>query len=156
MTHETTEQPIAPAVQAVLDLFENELAELKFPDIDQSVLKEAARCVDERAEVLLRAEAALQAARESLYDSQELLLQKCHRAVAYARIYAEEDAALLERLDAIGLPKSGRNGKGAAAPSSSSDAKVPARRATRGHRQRPLFLESPPSEEPTSIEHQAA
>jgi len=153
MTHELHDHPVPAPIQTVLELFENELATLKFPDIDQAVLSEAAHAVYQHAESVARAEAALQAAREALQESQELLLQKCQRAVAYARVYAEENAVLCDKLDAIGLPRSLRNGKHSAQPGLSSDVKPPVRRTPRRQGQRPLFLESAPA---PVVEDQAA
>lgn len=154
MTHEIHDQPVSPSIQAVLDLFENELAALKFPDVDQAVLSEAAHSVYQHAEAVARAEAALAAARELLQESQEALLQKCQRAVAYARVYAEEDAALSTKLDGISLPRSVRNPRSGAQPGPTSDAKPSLRRSTRRQGQRPLFLEA--AAEPAAVENQTA
>lgn len=153
MNPDTHELPVPAPIQTVLELFENELAPLKFPDIDQSVLSEAAHAVYQHAEEVARAESTLAAAREALHESQEALLQKCQRAVAYARVYADEDAALCDKLEAIGLPRSLRHGKGSAQPGPSSEAKPPVRRAPRRQGQRPLFLEAAPS---PAVENQAA
>jgi ElaB/YqjD/DUF883 family membrane-anchored ribosome-binding protein len=153
MNPDIHDHPVPAPLQTVLELFENELATLKFPDIDQAVLSEAAHAVHEHAESVARAEAALQAAREALQESQELLLQKCQRAVAYARVYAEENAALCDKLDAIGLPRSLRHGKNGAQPGLASDVKPPVRRTQRRQGQRPLFLEPTPA---PAVESQAA
>lgn len=99
---------ISPALQALLELFNQELARVKFPDVDGEVLGEAAARVREKAEEVARAQAALEAARQGLYEAQELLLQKGQRALAYARVYAEDDAELSAKLDAVGLPRAGR------------------------------------------------
>ena len=113
--------PIASSLQAVLDLYEGELGDLKFPDLDQAVLQEAALIVHEKAEAQARAEAALLSAREALQESQEALLHRCQRAMAYARVYAEDNAELLARLEGIELPRSGRSRSSRSArPSASS------------------------------------
>ncbi len=106
----TENDPISPAMRALLEVFSTELSEVKFPDVDAEVLEEAAGRVREMAEAVARAQAALEAARQALGESQEALLQKGQRALAYARVFAEEDAALSTRLEAIGLPKSARKG----------------------------------------------
>lgn len=144
---------ISPPVQAVLELFETEFAELKFPDIDLDVLKEAAHGVQERSEAVAQAEAALQKARDLLSESQESLLHKCQRALAYARVYAEDNTELVRRLEAMNLPRSSRGGRGALPlQSSPSEARPLARRVRRTNPPSgPLFLEPPAAvEEPNS------
>lgn len=95
--------PVSPTMQALLGLFATDLKTVPFPDMDLSVLKAAADQVHARAEAVERAQAALEAARAELHQSQEHLLQKGQRALAYARVYAEEHPALAEKLDAIQL-----------------------------------------------------
>lgn len=96
---------ISPALRALLELFTEELAEVKFPDVDAGVLEEAAERVRQRAEAVAQAQAALEAARAGLYESQESLLQKGQRALAYARVFAEDDAELSAKLEAVSLPR---------------------------------------------------
>lgn len=100
--------PIPTPAQLVLDFFDNELAGVKFPDVDQKVLQDSAERVFALAEEVSRAEASLQAARDALQEGVDQLVGRCQRALAYARVYAEEDADLSRRLDAIALPKAPR------------------------------------------------
>jgi ATP-dependent Clp protease ATP-binding subunit ClpA len=100
--------PISPAMRALLEVFSTELSEVKFPDVDAEVLDEAAARVKAQAEAVAQAQAALEAARQALGESQEALLQKGQRALAYARVFAEEDAALSTKLEAISLPRAAR------------------------------------------------
>src|SRR5689334_6443195 len=97
--------PIAPSLQAVLSLFELELAEVKFPGLDASVLQKTAAEVKDRAAVVATAREALEVARQGLLESQEALMLRSQRALAYARVFAEDDAALLEKLEMLSLPK---------------------------------------------------
>ena len=134
------ESPLSPGVQAVIELFESDLAQLKFPDVDQTVLGEAAARVLTQAESVTAAEAALTAAREALSDAQETLLGKCQRALAYARVYAEEDRDLLRKLEGISLPRS----RAKAAPQSPTESTEykPGRRGRRAApTSGPLFLD---------------
>src|SRR5688572_4834226 len=108
MSNRKTTSPIPTPAQLVLDFFDNELAGVKFPDVDQQVLQEAGERVFGLAEEVSRAEATLQAARDALQDGVDQLVGRCQRALAYARVYAENDADLLRRLDAIALPKTPR------------------------------------------------
>ncbi len=106
---DTTENdPISPAMRALLEVFSTDLSEVKFPDVDAEVLDEAAARVKAQAEAVAQAQAALEAARQALSESQEALLQKGQRALAYARVFAEEDAALSTKLEAISLPRAAR------------------------------------------------
>jgi ElaB/YqjD/DUF883 family membrane-anchored ribosome-binding protein len=147
--------PISPAVHALLELFTHELAEVKFPDVDGEVLQDAAERVRERAEELARAQAALEAARQALQESQEALQQKGQRALSYARVYAEDDADLSLKLEAIQLPKPARkvaraDGAPAVEASAVSEENAPKRRG-RPPKARPtngasLFSEGTPAE----------
>lgn len=123
-------EAIAPPLRALMELFATELAEVRFPDVDVKVLGEAAARVRERAEAVARAAAALEAARQALHESQESLLHKGQRALAYARVYAEEDSALSARLEAIALPRPTRKpGREAAElPATTTEATPPKRR----------------------------
>lgn len=96
---------ISPALRALLELFATDLADVKFPEVDTAVLGEAAAHVREKAEAVARAQAALDAARQALNESQESLLQKGQRALAYAKVFAEDDAELGGKLEAIHLPR---------------------------------------------------
>ncbi|RKG56156.1 hypothetical protein D7X30_24435 [Corallococcus sp. AB011P] len=101
---------ISPALRALLELFATDLADVKFPDVDTAVLGESAAHVREKAEAVARVQAALDAARQELNESQESLLQKGQRALAYAKVFAEDDAELGAKLEAIHLPRPVRKG----------------------------------------------
>ena len=111
----TEPEPIAPEVTKLIQLFSEEPA-LKFPDLDAGALREIAGRVDQRHEELRRAEAALLFARGQLEEEQEALLKMAQRAHAYLRVYAENDAALASRVEAILLPRGHRAAGRAGAP----------------------------------------
>jgi hypothetical protein len=79
--------------------------DLKFPDLNASVLHDAVARVKDRHLELVRAEALLRAAQAALDEDQEALLKKAQRAHAYLRVFAETDDALSARVDAISLPR---------------------------------------------------
>ncbi len=140
--------PISPALQDLLKLFGQELAEVKFPDMDRGVLEEAAARVKERAEAVLHAQAVLEAARQALHESQEVLLQKGQRALSYARIFAEEDGELSAKLEAVNLPRPVRKaraegGPALEAPVEGGEASAPKRRGRppKARTSAPLFSE---------------
>jgi hypothetical protein len=156
--------PISPALQDLLKLFGQELSAVKFPDLDRAVLEEAAERVKEKAEEVARAQAALEAARQSLYESQEALLQKGQRALAYARIFAEDDTELSAKLDGISLPRPVRKAprmEGATAleaPSVQSEESAPRRRGRppKARTSAPLFAEGASPEAIAAVEAESA
>lgn len=103
---------IAPPIQALLDLFSTSLSEVRFADVDARTLAALASDAQAAAEVVAAAEAALEAAREALQDKQDTLLTHAQRALAYARVYGENDDALSVQLDAIALPRAGKRARG--------------------------------------------
>jgi hypothetical protein len=102
---------IPPPVQSLLDLFATSLAEVRFGDVDAKTLASAAADVQAAAAIVTGAQSALDEARRTLHELEEALLQNAHRAAAYARVYAENDAALSERVSAIALPRPTRRAR---------------------------------------------
>lgn len=98
-------EAIPPPVRSLLDLFATTLADVRFADLDAHTLAHAAADVESAAAAVATAQATLDSARNGLREQQELLIQCAQRAIAYARVYAESDATLAERIESIGLPK---------------------------------------------------
>ena len=96
---------LAQPVQAVVTLFEGPLAGVRFGDIDAAGLSKLAAEVTRAASELEQREAALTALRQELAQRQDALLALAQQALAYARIYAEGDEALLAQLTDIALPR---------------------------------------------------
>jgi hypothetical protein len=107
----TNDESIPAAMTALLDLFGTELAQVRFGELDGAALDTAAGEVREAARELAQAEALAEAARGALEAARERLLQKGQRALAYARIYAEESPELAARLDTIALVCEPRRGE---------------------------------------------
>ena len=99
---------IAPPIRTALELFETTLADVRFADLDAKTLARAAADVHAVAAVVASAQAALDSARSALQERQDILLERVQQAIAYARVYAENDEALTHRLQAIALPRSPR------------------------------------------------
>lgn len=99
---------IPTAIQTLLELFATTLAEVRFADVDGQTLARTAADVQAAAAVVTAAQTALDEARQTLQERQEGLLQHAQRAMAYARVYAENDEPLSERLNAIALPRPAR------------------------------------------------
>jgi len=146
------DSPIAPSLQTLLDVFASDLPAVKFPDVDLPVLEEAAARVKESAEAVARAEAALETARQALQESQEALLLKGQRALAYARVFAEEKPELATKLESIGLPRAARKGP-RPEPQALPETAMPVEPRRRGRPPKAkdsatLFAESAPAEAP--------
>lgn len=123
---------IPPSVQAVLDLFSSELASIRFGDVDAESLAALGATVHSLSAEVAAAEASLAAARSRLQEQQDMLLLHVQRVLAYAKVYAESDAALSGRLDAIALPRSARRPRSDAASSSAPIETPPMERRPRG------------------------
>jgi len=98
-------------IQSVLEVFTTELKEVRFGEVDADALTRAAADVATAAAAVAAAEETLGAARAVHDERADALVQLAQRALAYARVYAEPDAALTARLDAIALPRSPRRGR---------------------------------------------
>src|SRR5215218_2448221 len=109
---------ISPSIQAVIDLFQGPLAELRFADVDVTALANLARAADAAAAELAEQEARVSELKQVLADRQDALLLLAQRGLAYARVYAEHDEALSEQLSRINLPKAAKPRKPSAKPAS--------------------------------------
>jgi hypothetical protein len=104
---------IPAPIRTLLDLFTTSLAEVRFADVDGQTLGRCAAEVESAAEGVASAQAALDAARETLQLRQDVLLQRAQSALAYAHVYAEGDEALGSLLDGVSLPRSTRRPRAA-------------------------------------------
>lgn len=98
---ETEFDPIPEAVRQVVDLFEDALVDVQFPDVDKASLEEGMAAVRAQADAVDRIRGELEAARQGLQRAQESLRTQAQRGLAYAKVYAEGDESLTERLDGI-------------------------------------------------------
>src|SRR5690242_11777275 len=94
MSNPAVADAIPAAIQSLLALFApgDALAGVRFPDVDGEVIAAAAAETRDRAAAVARAEADLEAARAALAEAQDRLLARSQRALAYARVYGEDDA----------------------------------------------------------------
>ena len=113
---------LSPPVQAVLELFQGPLADVRFADVDATGLASVAAEVESAAAAVARQEAQLSELRQSLSERQEALLLLAQRALAYARVYAEHDEALTEQLARISLPRAAKARKASATKADGGEA----------------------------------
>ncbi len=90
--------------RALLQLFDSDLAEVKFPDVDREVLTRALAALAAADADVAAADARAQAARVTAAERRDELRRVCRRAVAYARVYAEGSPELSLKLDALAAP----------------------------------------------------
>jgi hypothetical protein len=102
---------IPSPIRTLLDLFTTSLADVRFADVDGQTLARCAAEVEAATEAVASAQATLDAAREVLQLKQDVLLQRAHAALAYARVYAEGDEALSSQLEGVSLPRSTRRSR---------------------------------------------
>lgn len=115
--------PISPPIQAVLDLFDGPLGQVRFADIDSATLRRLAGEVEAAAAELEAQQAALDALRKATLEKQEHLLLQAQRALAYARVYAEGDEELSARLAQIHLARPAKRQKADSAEGEASGKK---------------------------------
>lgn len=99
------DDPISTPIKEMLTIFQRDLSSVTFPDISQSILENLVEEVRKNAAELEAANTLVITAREILEASQNDLLQKCSRAIAYAKVYAEDKEELLENISKINLGK---------------------------------------------------
>jgi hypothetical protein len=99
------DDPISTPIKEMLTIFQRDLSSVTFPDVSQSILENLIEDVRKNAVELETANAQVIAAREALEASQNDLLQKCLRGIAYAKVYAEDKEELLETISKINLGK---------------------------------------------------
>jgi hypothetical protein len=97
---------LSPSIQSVLELFKGPLSNVRFADIDAEGLARVAAEVEAVGGEVQRHEEELAMLRQTLAQRQEALLSLSQQALAYARVYAENDEQLLEELNRIALPRS--------------------------------------------------
>lgn len=94
---------VPESVRAIVNLFGEALAEVRFPDVDRERLLAALAEVEQRSVEVQQALATVQAARAELEASQAELHELARRAHAYAKVFAEGDDELAEQVGAIKL-----------------------------------------------------
>lgn len=101
----STDSParIPESVRAIVNLFGDPLADVRFPDIDRDRLLAAVAEVEQRSSDLQHALETVQAARTELEAAQSELHELARRAHAYARVFAEGDPELTERVARIAI-----------------------------------------------------
>jgi hypothetical protein len=122
MSQELIEDPVPESIKELLSLFREELSAVSFPDISADVLEQYAEQVRSKALELQDAQAKVASIKESLDASQNDLLQKAIRGLAYAKVFAEDREELMERLSSISLAGKSAGSRKRASKTDSSEA----------------------------------
>ncbi len=105
------ENPIPAPVQEFYELYKQNFSSITFPDINLGILDKLISDVHEKMKALEEARALVNTAQQELENSQNELLQKSMRGLAYAKIYAEDQEELLNQLSNINMAKNSRSSK---------------------------------------------
>jgi hypothetical protein len=105
MNDEIIEETISPSILELLAVFKTDLSSVSFPDVNLEVLDNLEQKVKSGAKELQDALNRADSMREALEAAQNELLSKAQRAMAYAKVFAEGNEALLEKLSGISLGK---------------------------------------------------
>ncbi len=105
------ENPIPAPIQDFYELFKQNFSSVNFPDINLEILDTLINDVHEKMKALNEVYTLINSAQQDLENSQNELLQKSMRALAYAKIYSEDQEELFKQLSGINLTKSSRSSK---------------------------------------------
>ena len=96
---------LPPPIQAVVALFRGPLAGIRFADVDATGLTNLAAEVESATAEIEAQEAKLAELKQMMAQRSEALVALAQQALAYARIYAENDEVLSAELSQIVLPR---------------------------------------------------
>lgn len=104
---------VPQAVRDLLAFYTDRYPDVRFGDLDISVLKRAVESIDEAAEEVLAAEEAVAQARVKFRGIEAELVQKAGRTLSFLKIFVDGDEGQLAELDSIALamPASRRKSK---------------------------------------------
>jgi hypothetical protein len=130
VTAATPSDALSPALRELLAIFEQELAEVRFPNVDGKILADLAARVDAETQRVEELRAQLDTAHAGLVDVKARLQKAAEQGLGYARVYAAGDADLLARLAEVNLGGEPRRRKLEVAAPEAADGtiKLPPRR----------------------------
>ncbi len=97
--------PVPDNIHDFIGLYASQFPELRFPELDLTVLEQGVRGVESAQGRVAEAEAALEAARADLNEAMTELSHKAYRALSFLKLYAQDDEEALARLDAVVLAR---------------------------------------------------
>lgn len=103
MSQKNSPDFIPSAVMDVINLYTEELAEVKFPDVHKGLMEELVEKVQAGSERVEEARVKLEEARQDLTEQQEELKKIAEKGLAYARVFSQGNPELEEKLKNIKL-----------------------------------------------------
>ncbi|UJR87083.1 hypothetical protein [Sandaracinus amylolyticus] len=150
--HDDIRDPVPALAREILELYRGPLTEVRFPDLDRSILETAEGELIDAQRTLEAAERALEAARAVVAERTATLTAKAQRGLSYAKVFTEDQPELRERVTAIAAIASVVRRPEPARDEASAAANAPKKRGRpRKIREEegaaPLFAEGAPSTE---------
>src|SRR5271157_4988139 len=96
---------VSEPIQDLMKIFKEHLSSVTFPDVSLEILEGLFKKVESNTNDLKEALEKVETVRATLELNTTELLQKAIRGLAYARIYADGNEALLEQLSKINVGK---------------------------------------------------
>lgn len=106
MQQQNPTDPIPQSVRDLVALFDNDLADVRFPDVSREALGELVGKVSALVGDVNAAQEAFEKSQADLTQNQQLLMEMARRGLLYARVFAENNHELLGKLGAINLKAS--------------------------------------------------
>ena len=122
---------VPQAVRDLLVFYTERCPEVRFADLDISVLKRAVESIDAAAKSLTMAEEAIAQAREQFQNSEAELSGKARRTLSFLKIHVEGDEEQLAMLEAISAAMPSARRKSKASTDGTSDTGEPRQRRPR-------------------------
>ena len=135
---DSNSEALSPAIRELLSVFEGELSGVSFPGVDRKTLSDLAAQVAGESQRVEELRQQIEEAQAILTEAQQKLVRAAELGLAYARVYAAEDAALLSRLSElqVGPNEAPRRRKLEVAAPTEGAVRLPAKRG-RKPKQRP-------------------
>ncbi len=105
MVSDRSAESIPKKLSEFIDFFGKNLTGVQFPDVDGDRLTAQVARIRQHAQGVAELEEKLRHAREGLSEAQAELLRVARRGLAYARVFADGDVELTEKLEALELAR---------------------------------------------------
>ena len=94
---------LSPALRELIGIFAQELAAVSFPGVDHKTFMDLAAQVETESQRVEELRAQLDTAHSALIEVKSRLQRSAEQGLAYAKVYAANDAELLARLNEVNL-----------------------------------------------------
>ncbi len=94
---------LSPALRELIGIFAKDLAAVSFPGVDHKTFMDLAEQVDTESQRVEELRAQLDTAHSALIEVKSRLQRSAEQGLAYAKVYAANDAELLARLNELNI-----------------------------------------------------